>query len=111
MTISFGPYHHGKPELQAAEKLKNCGMRTYISEAGKSIEDFSVRYLKRMPTLEAVMLLVQGTNMMMRNLGTYEGGELENDMWSSRLPGIKIYISGHVFAGEPNSFQSSASFA
>ena len=68
VTISFGPYHHGKPELQAAEKLKNCGMRTYISEAGKSIEDFSVRYLKRMPTLEAVMLLVQRTNMMMRNL-------------------------------------------
>ena len=67
MTISFGPYHHGKTELQAAEKLKNCRMRTYISEAGKSIEDFSVRYLKRMPTLEAVMLLVQRTNMM-RNL-------------------------------------------
>ena len=40
MTISFGPYHHGKPELQAAEKLKNCGMRTYILEAGKSIGDF-----------------------------------------------------------------------
>ena len=55
MTISFGPYHHGKPEHQAAENLKNCGMRTYISEAGKSIEDFSVRYLKRMPTLEAVI--------------------------------------------------------
>ena len=46
VTISFGPYHHGKPELQAAEKLKNCGMRTYISEAGKSIEDFFSKVLE-----------------------------------------------------------------
>ena len=88
MTISFGPYHHGKPELQAAEKLKNCGMRTYISEAGKSIEDFSVRYLKRMPTLEAVMLLVQRTNMMIESSNpSCLLEELEDD--SSPVPAVK----------------------
>jgi hypothetical protein len=41
--VSFGPYHHGKGELQAAQKIKTKVMRNFILEHGKSIEDLYIK--------------------------------------------------------------------
>nr|XP_023918863.1 UPF0481 protein At3g47200-like isoform X2 [Quercus suber] len=38
--FSFGPYHHGKPELQEGETLKTKLMLEFIKESGKSVPDF-----------------------------------------------------------------------
>ena len=37
--VSFGPYHHGKAELQATQKIKTKVMRKFILGHGKKIED------------------------------------------------------------------------
>ncbi|KAK3012676.1 hypothetical protein RJ639_009872 [Escallonia herrerae] len=34
LVVSFGPYHHGKKELQLAEKIKPAILRIYISGCG-----------------------------------------------------------------------------
>ena len=41
--ISFGPYHHGKDELQATQKIKTKVMRNFILEHGKTIEDLYIK--------------------------------------------------------------------
>ena len=44
--ISFGPYHHGKDELQATQKIKTKVMRNFILEHGKTIEDLYIKVRK-----------------------------------------------------------------
>ena len=44
--VSFGPYHHGKPELRAVETIKTKVMQEFISAHGKSIEDLYIKVLK-----------------------------------------------------------------
>ena len=49
MVASFGPYHHGKPELQEAETLKTEIMLQFIAESHKPIMEFysKVREMNR----------------------------------------------------------------
>lgn len=44
--VSFGPYHHGRAELRAAETIKTKVAREFISENGKSIEDLYIKVHK-----------------------------------------------------------------
>lgn len=39
-VISFGPYHHGKRELQEIETIKDEAMLKFIKESGKSFPEF-----------------------------------------------------------------------
>ncbi|KAL0006813.1 hypothetical protein SO802_008315 [Lithocarpus litseifolius] len=39
-VISFGPYHHGKRELQEIETIKTEAMLKFIKESGKSFPEF-----------------------------------------------------------------------
>ena len=41
--VSFGPYHHGKDELQATQKIKTKVMRNFILDHGKTIEDLYIK--------------------------------------------------------------------
>ncbi|KAF3972875.1 hypothetical protein CMV_003663 [Castanea mollissima] len=42
--FSFGPYHHGKPELQEGETLKTKLMLEFIKESGKSVLDIHSKF-------------------------------------------------------------------
>ena len=39
-VISFGPYHHGKRELQEIDTIKDEAMLEFIKESGKSFSEF-----------------------------------------------------------------------
>ncbi|CAK9178111.1 unnamed protein product [Ilex paraguariensis] len=39
-VVSIGPYHHGKPELQEAEKLKAAVAFQFINHSGKDPQEF-----------------------------------------------------------------------
>ena len=39
-VISFGPYHHGKRELQEIDNIKDEAMLKFIKESGKSFLEF-----------------------------------------------------------------------
>ena len=41
--VSFGPYHHRKVELQAAQMIKTKVMRSFILANGKTIEDLYIK--------------------------------------------------------------------
>ncbi|XP_050273529.1 UPF0481 protein At3g47200-like isoform X2 [Quercus robur] len=47
--LSFGPYHHGKPELQEGETHKTKFMLEFIKESDKSVQEFysEVRKMNR----------------------------------------------------------------
>ncbi|KAF8398279.1 hypothetical protein HHK36_017206 [Tetracentron sinense] len=42
-VVAIGPYHHGKPQLELAEKLKTTTARQFVSESGKDITVFYKR--------------------------------------------------------------------
>ena len=44
--VSFGPYHHGKPELRAVETIKTKVILEFILKHEKSIEDLYLKVLE-----------------------------------------------------------------
>ncbi|XP_059669833.1 UPF0481 protein At3g47200-like [Cornus florida] len=44
--LSIGPYHHGKPEVEEAEKLKTNVARTFIAESNREPHEFYNNILK-----------------------------------------------------------------
>ena len=44
--VSFGPYHHGKAELRAAETIKRQVMQKFILGHGKTIKDLYIKVLE-----------------------------------------------------------------
>ncbi|KAI3459561.1 hypothetical protein Pfo_016224 [Paulownia fortunei] len=45
-AVSFGPYHHGKPELQLCQNAKRLTLQLFVEGSGKSPEFFKREVLK-----------------------------------------------------------------
>ncbi|XP_030963034.1 uncharacterized protein LOC115984205 isoform X2 [Quercus lobata] len=65
-VISFGPYHHGKRELQEIDTIKDEVMLKFIKESGKSFLEFY--YKLKLPPL----ILTYDTTIVWKNLVAFE---------------------------------------
>ncbi|XAR68344.1 hypothetical protein NMG60_11003439 [Bertholletia excelsa] len=51
--VSIGPYHHGKKELQAAEKVKPIIANMFVSNSGKTLYEFYSAILQEVISLKS----------------------------------------------------------
>ncbi|PIN18921.1 hypothetical protein CDL12_08408 [Handroanthus impetiginosus] len=71
-VVSFGPYHHGKPELQTYEEVKHLALQMLLQGSNNDQEFFEEKVLEFRSFVDISRCILDGESNPVQNLDTFD---------------------------------------